>query len=225
VQLGLFKKLRRFGGTPPLELMENGRLARGVILSIESTPLSTGPEGASIPICKFLVEVTLDNTPPYEVECRQAISYEALGRLVPKQTMVAVRVDPNDPNEIAIDLNTPPPTVTVQREGGGAAEVIARGVPVRAVIVAAQPMGMRNSEGVDIHAFVLTVLQDGRAPREARVANPVPPDARPLLVVGANLPAKARPEEPEGVVIDWRAARAEFAGRFRSPDTGIQHLL
>jgi hypothetical protein len=169
--------------------------------------------------------VTLDNTPTYEAECRQAVPYEVIGRMIPKQTMVAVRVDPNDPNEIALDLATPPPTVTVQREGGGAAEVLARGVPERAVIVATQPMGMRNPEGVDIHAFVLSVLQDGHAPREARVANPVPPEARALLFNRANLPATVLPEEPDGVVIDWTAALAEFAKQFRPTDSGIQHLL
>jgi hypothetical protein len=98
-------------------------------------------------------------------------------------------------------------------------------MPVRAVIVATQPMNMRNPEGVDIHAFVLSVLQEGRAPREARVANPVPPEARTLLVNGANLPAKVLPEEPEGVVLDWTAALTEFAKQVRPTDAGIQHLL
>ena len=222
--MGLFKKLKRFGGTPPQKLMESGRLARGVILGIETTPLSSGPDGSPIPICKFTVEVTLDNTPSYEVECRQAVSYQAIGRMIPGQTVVAVRVDPNDPNEIALDLNTPPPTVTMQRQDGGAAEVLARGVPVRAVIVATQPMWLRNPEGLDIHAFQLSVMQDGRAPRETRVANPVPPEARSLLVVGANLPAKVLPEEPDGVAIDWSAALTELAQRVR-PDAGLQHLL
>ena len=103
-----------------------------------------------------------------------------------------------------------PPTVTVKREGGGAAEVLARGLPVRAVIVQTQPLGMKNEEGVDLHAFLLTVLPEGKAPYQAKVGNPVPTEAVPLLYPGANLPAKVLPEEPDGVVIDWAGALAEI---------------
>jgi hypothetical protein len=209
--MGLFKKLKEMGGTPPKELMENGRLGRGLILGIETTNVSMGPEGFEVPVCIFSLEVTLDNTPAYQAQCRQAIPVNVIGQMVPGQTAVAVRVDPNDQSVVAIDLANAPPTVTVQREGGGAADVLARGAPVRAVIIATQPMGMKNPEGVDIHAFILTVLQDGQAPRQAKVGNPVPPEAVPLLFNGANLPAKVLPEEPEGVVIDWTAALAEYS--------------
>ena len=117
--MGLFKKLRQLGGNPSAELMANGRLGRGVILGIEATPISTGPDGSPIPVCKFTVEVTVDGTVPYQVECRQGVSYQALGRMVPGQTVVAVRVSPQDPSEIALDLNTPPPpSAAVPRETG-----------------------------------------------------------------------------------------------------------
>jgi len=58
--------------------------------------------------------------------------------------------------------------------------------------------------------FVLTVMRDGQKPFQAKVGNPVPDDAVPLLFNGSNLPAKVLPEEPEGVVIDFKAALEEF---------------
>ena len=208
--MGLFKKLKEMGGSPSSDLLQNGLIGRGLLLGVETTRVSTGPEGFEKPVCVFTVEVTLDNTPTYQAQCRQAVPVVALAQLVPGQTVVAVRVDPNDPTTIALDFASEPPTVTVKREGGGAAEVLARGLPVRAVIVQTQPLGMKNEEGVDLHAFLLTVLPEGKAPYQSKVGNPVPTDAVPLLYPGANLPAKVLPEEPDGVVIDWAAALAEI---------------
>jgi hypothetical protein len=208
--MGLFKKLKEMGGSPSSDLLEHGLLGRGLLIGAEPTRVSTGPEGFEKPVYVFTVEVTLDNTPTYQAQCRQAVPTVALAQLVPGQTVMAVRVDPGDQSHIALDLGTEPPTVTVQGQGAGAAEVLARGLPVRAVIVQTQPLGMKNKEGVDLHAFLLTVLQEGKAPYQAKVGNPVPTEAVPLLYPGANVPAKVLPEEPEGVVIDWSAAIAEF---------------
>ena len=47
---------------------------------------------------------------------------------------------------------------------GSAAELLAIGTPARAVIIQSQPMGMRSQAGVDMYAFVVTVLCDGRQP-------------------------------------------------------------
>ena len=121
-----------------------------------------------------------------------------LPQFVPGQTVAAVRVNPDKHDEIALDLATEPPEVTIaQGQGASAAEVLERGDPVRAVIVQTQPLGMKNQYGVDVHAFVLTVMRDGQKPYQAKVGNPVPDDAVPLLFNGSNLPAKVLPEEPE----------------------------
>jgi hypothetical protein len=61
-----------------------------------------------------------------------------------------------------------------------------------------------------MHAFILTVMPDGQKPYQAKVGNPVPEDAVPLLFSGSNLPAKVQPEEAQGVCVDWTAALAEF---------------
>ncbi len=78
------------------------------------------------------------------------------------------------------------------------------------MIVQTNPLGMKNQAGVDVHAFVLTVLAEGQVPRQVQVGNPVSPEAIPLLYPGSNVPAKVLPEEPDGVVVDWAAALAEF---------------
>jgi len=42
------------------------------------------------------------------------------------------------------------------------------------------------------------------------VGNPVPDDCVPMLYPGDNLPPKQPPSNPDAVVVDWDAARAEF---------------
>jgi len=208
--VGLFKKLKELAGSPDKELMVNGLLGRGQVVGLEQTNVSTGEDASAAPVCILTVDVMLDNTPAYRAQCRQAIPMMALSQLASGQAVVAVRVDPQDQSKIALDLGTEPPTVTATGTGASAADVLAKGAAVRGVIVQTEPLGMKNKEGVDIHAFVLTVMADGEAPRQVKVGNPVPPEAVPLLFPGSNVPAKVLAEEPDGVVIDWKAALAEF---------------
>jgi hypothetical protein len=210
--MGMFKKLKSMAGSVDKDLLRNGLLGRGVIMEVQQTRVSTGGDDAfSRPVCVFTVEVTLDNVPAYTASCRQSVPLTVLPQFVPGQTVAAVRVNPDNHDEIALDLATEPPEVTIaQSQGASAAEVLERGNPVRAVIVQTQPLGMKNQHGVDVHAFVLTVMPEGQKPYQTKVGNPVPEEAVPLLFPGSNLPAKVLPEEPEGVVIDFKAAMAEF---------------
>jgi hypothetical protein len=211
--MGMFKKLKQMTGSVDKDLLRNGLLGRGTITEVQQTRVSTGGDDAfSRPVCVFTVEVALDNVPVYTASCRQSVPITVLPRFVPGQTVVAVRVNPDNHDEIGLDLETNPPEVTMaQGQGASAADVLARGTPVRSVIVQTAPLGMKNPHGVDMHAFVLTVMPEGQKPYQAKVGNPVPDDAVPLLFPGSNLPAKVLPEEPDGVVIDWDAALAEFS--------------
>ena len=208
--MGLFKKIKEFSGTPSSDLMQNGQLGRGDITAVQRTGVSKGPEFAAAPVCVFTVEVSLDNVAPYEATCRQAVTQEALAQLVPGTTTVAVRVNPNDPSEIALDLATDPPTVIAPPSGTSAAEILASGAPCRAVIVQSEDLGKKNQSGVAVYGFVLTVIVDGKAPYQIQVGNPVPPEAVPLLFNGSNVPAKVLSDNPNAVVIDWTAALAEY---------------
>jgi hypothetical protein len=113
-----------------------------------------------------------------------------------------------------MSLGEEPPTVTMAAGGdpktGSAAEILADGVDCRAVIVQSQPLGTRNQKGVDMYAFLLTVMLDGRAPYQVQVGNPVPADAVPLLYPGNNVPAKTLPERGDQyIVIVWESALAQ----------------
>jgi hypothetical protein len=208
--MGLFKKLT--GGIDQ-KLLETGVLGRGVILGVRpsGTTLQSG-NGLVERKCEFQVQVTLDGQAPYEATCTQRIPEVYLPQFQPGASVVAVRVDPQDPSRIVLDLASEAPTVRMARdpEQTSAADVLAAGRPAVAVIVQSQPLGMQNAEGIDMHAFVLTVMAEGQQPYQTQVGNPTPPDALPLLYPGSHVPVKVG-ANPNEVVIDWRQALADAA--------------
>jgi hypothetical protein len=212
--MGLLNKMRNLTGSVPQELLENGLLGRGIIVSIKQTSVSTGVDFDPSHVCVFEVEVSLDNVPRYMATCRQAIRATVLPQLATPGATVAVRVDPDEHGRIALSLGEVPPTVTMASSGdpntGSAARILEYGVPCKAVIVQSQPMGMRSSTGKDMYAFLLTVMVDGRAPYQVQVGNPVPADAVPLVYPGSTVPAKRMPDgEDHEIVIDWAAALSQ----------------
>jgi predicted pyridoxine 5'-phosphate oxidase superfamily flavin-nucleotide-binding protein len=212
--MGLFNKMRTLTGSVPKELLEQGLLGRGVVVSVQQTSVSTGADFDPAHVCVFTVEVALDNVPRYTATCRQAVRATFLPRLMMPGAMVAVRVDADDHSRIALSLAEAPPTVTMARTGdpntSSAARILEGGVPCRAVIVESLPLGMRSRTGNDMYAFTLTVLAEGRPPYQVQVGNPVPAAALPLLYPGNTVPAKrmATGDDHE-VVIDWDAAIAQ----------------
>ena len=212
--MGLFDKMRNLAGSVPKELLQNGLLGRGIIVSIQQTSVSTGVDFDPSHVCVFTVEVALDDVPRYTATCRQAVRATILPQLMTPGATVAVRVDPNDRTRIALSLGEAPPTVTMAGSGdpntGSAARILEYGVPCRAVIVQSQPMGMRSSTGKDMYAFVLTVMAEDRPPYQTQVGNPVPAGAMPLVYPGNTVPAKRIADgEDHEIVIDWDAALAQ----------------
>jgi hypothetical protein len=212
--MGLFNQMKNLTGSVPRELLENGLLGRGIIVSIKQTSVSTGADFDPSHVCVFEVEVSLDDVPRYLATCRQAVRATLLPQLAMPGATVAVRVDPNDHTRIALSLGEEPPTVTMASSGdantGSAARILEYGVPCKAVIVQSQPMGMRSPSGLDMYAFVLTVMADGRAPYQVQVGNPVPADAVPLLYPGSTVPAKRIPDgDDHEIVVDWPAALSQ----------------
>ena len=212
--MGLFSKMRNLAGSVDKELLADGLLGRGIIVSVQQTSVSTGADFDPAHVCVFTVEVALDDVPRYTATCRQAVRAMVLPQLMMPDATVAVRVDRNDHSRIALSLGEQPPTVTMASSGdpntGSAARILELGVPCTAVIVQSQPLGMPSSKGKDMYAFVLTVMADGRPPYQVQVGNPVPAAAMPLLYPGNTVPAKRMPDGGDReIVIDWEAALAQ----------------
>jgi hypothetical protein len=199
-------------GTVDPGLLQNGLLGRGLIISVEKTGTSVGSRHEPRPVCLFKVEVTLDNTPPYVAEFRQSVPLADVPQYVPGQTFIAVRVDPADHSRVAMDRSQEPPTVTISEQTTGApsaASILQTGNPVRAVVIQTQSLSAKNPAGLDLYAFVLTILEEGHPPRQVQAGNPVPDSCIPLLYPGSNMPAKVDPGQPGLVAIDWDTALAE----------------
>jgi hypothetical protein len=206
--MGLLNKIT---GGPDKKLLTTGLLGRAIITDVRptGTTMEVG-NGLVQRVCVFTVEVSLDRRAPYTATCKQRIPEIHLPQIQPGNTTVAVRVNPEDPTQIALDFATEPPVVTTPGGSGNhsAAEILATGAPGRAVIVQYQPLGKRNPAGVDLYAFLLTVMPHGGDPYQIHVGNPTPPAALPFLFPGSRVPVKIG-NDPNSVVIDWAAAAAE----------------
>ena len=127
----------------------------------------------------------------------------------------AVRVNPQNPQELAIDFDSEPPTVTLSANGpnrGSAAELLATDTPARAVIIQSEPMGMRSQAGLNMYAFVVTILSviDTRYIRR-RWATLVPPPGIPVLYPGLVPSREGSPSRAAGSG-DHRLGRRSGAG-------------
>jgi len=205
--MGLLSKIT---GGPDKKLLETGILGRGIITDIKltGTTLQTG-NGLVQRTCLFTLEVSLDGRAPYTATCKQRIPEIQIPQIQLGNTTVAVRVNPADPAQVALDFGTEPPVVTTPGGTGNhsAAEILATGQPGRAVIIEFQPLGKRNPAGVDLYAYMLTVMPEGKDPYQIQVGNPTPPMALPFLFAGSRVPVKIG-TIPNAVVIDWAAAGA-----------------
>jgi hypothetical protein len=206
--MGLLRKLT--GGTDK-KLLETGLLGQGLITDIKvtGTTVQTG-NGLVQRSCVFTVEVTLDGKETYVATCKQRILEVQIPQFSPGSTTVAVRVNPEDPTDIALDLATAPPEVTMAAGSGdhSAATVLATGEPAQAVIVESTSLNKRNPSGVEIYAYTLTVMPTDRDPYQIQVGNPTPPAALPFLYPGSHVPVKIG-SVPNAVVIDWDKAAAD----------------
>src|SRR4051794_21219834 len=106
--MSLFKRAKSALGGVDKDLIEHGTLARGNVKDVDVTSMSTGRAeagfGARI-VCKVTVEVVpLDGSDFYTATCMHPVPQVYLPKLSEPGAAVAVRVDPEDPQNIALDL-------------------------------------------------------------------------------------------------------------------------
>jgi hypothetical protein len=210
--MGLFGKMKQAMGGDDSELMASGQLGRAMVQNVTVKGM-TVQYGAMPPeqMCEFDLLVYLDDTPPFSAQVKKRVPQYSIGQFIPGQTVVAVRVDPQDHTRVGIDFSTQPPEVRLAASAaqGSAAELLERGTPCEAVIVEYQALGMKSPTGADMYAFKLSMFVEGEPPYQIMVGNPVPPEAVALLFPGSRVPAKYDPHGiKEEVVIDWAAALA-----------------
>ena len=159
--------------------------------------------------CTFHLRIMSDGQQPYEAQVSQRVPEIHIPQLQQPGVVVAVRVDPANPQNIAIDFATQPPEVRLPESTGkgSAADILATGKPIVVVLVANQAIGVQNSKGDPVHALTLTIAEGVPTPYQIQVGNAVPAGALPLVYPGSKLHAKLG-DGPNDVVVDWAAGAA-----------------
>jgi len=99
--------LRKITGAPDKKLLETGLLGRGIITEVRPTGTTfQSGNGLVQRACVFTVQVSLDGKEPYMATCKQRIVEVQIPQFQAGSTTVAVRVNPEDPTDIALDLAT-----------------------------------------------------------------------------------------------------------------------
>lgn len=194
-------------GSTDDSLIQNGLLGRGEVIGLNASGMTMQVANGLVERkCSVTLNVMLDGQQPYQAVANQRIQEVYIPQLSAGGAVVAVRVDPADKTRVQIDFASQPPTVTLPASEGhnSAAWILENGKPVTVVLVANQPIGVKNAKGDDVHALTLTIATGVETPYQIQVGNAVPASALPLLYPGSKLHAKIG-EDPGDVVVDWAA--------------------
>lgn len=137
--MGFFKNAAETLGMVDHKLLASGVLARGEVVSVDVGAMTVGgttirgeTTGGST-VCLVTVRVIgFEDRPPYEASAHAPIPRDQIAELQFPGAAIAVRVNPSDPEDIALDLHTDPPaadsgaaqlpTAAVAGDGGVATE-------------------------------------------------------------------------------------------------------
>jgi hypothetical protein len=198
-------------GSADTAVIHNGILGRGEITNVQMSGMTLqSGNGLVERKCTITANVYLDNTPMFVATIVQRVQEIVIPQLSSGSAVVAVRVDPNDHTKVAIDFDSEVPEVTLARttdNAHSAAYLLANGKPIKVVLVADQPLGKKNADGIEMYALQLTAYDGVPTPYQLTVGNPVPATALPLLYPGSKLHAKLG-DDPNSVVVDWAAGAA-----------------
>jgi hypothetical protein len=203
----LIKGVNEAVGGADSELLQNGILGRGEVLGIDASGMTLQiGNGLVERKCTLTLNVMIDGQQPWQAQVTQRIQEVYIPQLSSGGAVVAVRVDPNDHSKVAIDFDTPVPEVSLPASEGqnSAAWILEHGKPITVVLVANQPIGVKNAKGDPVQALTLTVATGVPTPYQIQVGNAVPASALPLVFPGSKLHAKLG-DGPNDVVVDWAA--------------------
>lgn len=204
--MGFFSKAI---GSADGDVLANGILGRGQITGISVSGMTMRVNNSLVERkCTISMSVLIDHTPMFQATVVQRIREVYIPQLA-QNAVVPVRVDPADHGKVFIDFAAKVPVVTLPRntDENSAAHILEHGKPVKVVLVANQPLNLRNADGVDLQMLTLTVYEGVDAPYQIQVGNPVPATALPLLYPGSKLHAMLG-AAPGNVVVKWSAGAA-----------------
>jgi hypothetical protein len=194
-------------GGADADVIQNGILGRAEVVGIDASGMTLQiGNGLVERKCTLTLNVMIDGQQPWQTQVTQRIQEVYIPQLSAGGAVVAVKVDPNDHSKVAIDFDTPVPEVTLPASEGqnSAAWILEHGKPITVVLVANQPIGVKNAKGDPVHALTLTVATGVPEPYQIQVGNAVPASALPLMFPGSKLHAKLG-DGPNDVVVDWAA--------------------
>ncbi len=230
--MGLFSRAKRELGVTDKKLLATGILARGNIVSAEPDGMTIGSDSnlqyGPEKVCRVVVEVIgLNGEEPYEATCKHSIPLIYIPKLQEPGAAVAVRVDPNDPQNIELDLGTEVPaapivfvsddgsseTLKINKETASSADILRDGAPCTVQVLLVFPLNQLAADGGPATGLVLQVHRDGVEDYQAQIGLHIPEAALPSVVVGATLPAKwvpgpGLPSDVNLVCPDWAAIAA-----------------
>ncbi len=230
--MGAFDRAKRALGIVDKELIANGTLARGNVVSVATTGMTIGTDSGSShgaeKVCEVVIEVIgLEGEDPYQATAIHPIPLIYIPRMQEDGAAVAVRVDPDDPQNIALDLSSPVPPapifvvsddgtrqkVTTSKSAFTAAEILRDGAPCTVEVLAVIPLNQLTQDGQPATGLVLQVHRDGVPPYQAQIGTHIPDAAVALVVPGATLPGRwvpgvGEPTDVNLVTPDWPAILA-----------------
>ncbi|MBL8685461.1 MAG: hypothetical protein JNK05_40170 [Myxococcales bacterium] len=192
VVMPLFK-----GAAQKQALLQTGVPAQVTVMAMQDT----GTRINDNPMIQLTLNVEIPGRPVYQVVVQEIVPMLALGMLQPGRPLGA-RVDPNNPQSVAIDWSgqSAPPKV----EQGGVARLLATGIAGNAQIVSCEPMPMPPVEGDSIVKFTVQVqVPDGRPNYSATFAQRVPPAVMGRFGPSTVVPCKVDASDPSKLVLDF----------------------
>jgi hypothetical protein len=194
-------------GGMPADLKASGVEATAVVQQMSVIGSGSGTTVNGTPVVDFTLLVTLPGFAPYAAKVRQLLPYLLVGSVLP-DSMLFVRVDPNNSGRVAVDFSQMLPAngspAMVQGTPQSGDEVRATGTSGVGLIQQTFSVGSITAPNGDpVLGIIMNVSYPGHPAFLSKNGQRVPRDKLSLVVPGATFPVKGDPAKHDFVVIDW----------------------